>query len=379
MEATELLRPVPPVYTGRARQSRPAASRPHGLITVLVPAHNEAAGISTTVQGLLSQSRRPDRVIVVADNCTDDTAELAVRAGAAVCATVGNRCKKAGALNQALAGLLPDIADDDLILVVDADSVLDIDFIRNAARWLMADERLGAVGGLFRGGPGGGFVGHLQRNEYERYRRDVHRLNGRCLVVTGTAALFRARTLGEVSRGRRSGRLPAGDGLGGVYDTTVLTEDNELTFALKTLGYQVLSPSDCTLTTEVMPTWRMLWRQRERWKRGALENCVQYGLTRVTWRYWGRQVVTMFGVLVTFAYLGSIGYAAVSGDGMHLQPFWLGVTAVFVVERVVTVRYRGWRYMLAAALMYELILDYFLQFVHAKAYAMSLLRRERKW
>lgn len=37
---------------------------------------------------------------------------------------------------------------------------------------------------------------------------------------------------------RQGGRLPAGNGHGGVYDTTVLTEDNELTFALLHLGPQ---------------------------------------------------------------------------------------------------------------------------------------------
>jgi biofilm PGA synthesis N-glycosyltransferase PgaC len=35
--------------------------------------------------------------------------------------------------------------------------------------------------------------------------------------------------------------------------------------------------------------------------------------------------------------------------------------------------------MLAAAAMYELVLDMFLQIVHTKAYADSVLRRERKW
>ncbi|GAA3387081.1 glycosyltransferase family 2 protein [Cryptosporangium minutisporangium] len=378
-DTTAILRPVPLTYRGKARSKRPPDAAPHGRVTILVPAHNEADGIYVTVQGLLSQSQRPDQVIVVADNCTDDTAEIARTAGATVMESVGNRHKKAGALNQALARLLPDTAPDDLIMVVDADSVLDFDFLRNATAWLMSDPSLGAIGGLFRGGPGGGFVGHLQRNEYERYRRDVHRLRGKCLVVTGTAALFRASTLLSVSRARLAGVLPAGNGIGGVYDTSVLTEDNELTFALKTLGYGVLSPSDCTLTTEVMTSWGDLWRQRERWKRGAVENCIQYGFTRVTWRYWGRQFVTMLGVLITFAYLGSIVFSLAFYGGLHVKLFWLGVTGIFMIERVVTVRYRGWRQMLISASMYELVLDYFLQFVHAKAYAMSLLRRERKW
>lgn len=346
-------------------------------ITVLVPAHNEAANIGATIGGLYRQTHAPDRVVVVADNCTDDTVVLAEQAGAEVFTTQDNGHKKAGALNQVLAVLLPILGDTDYVLVQDADSVLDTKFIERAKAHLDADSRLGAVGGVFRGQGGGGFVGHLQRNEYARYARDVARMGGKCLVVTGTAALFKAVTLRHVVQGRLDGTLPPGNG--GVYDTTVLTEDNELSFALLHLGYTIKSPLECGLTTEVMPTWRALWAQRLRWKRGAVENCVQYGLTAVTWRYWGRQVLTAMGVLVTFVYLASIVAALVISGGLTMHPFWLSVSLVFVIERVVTVRYRGWRQMLVSATMYELLLDLFLQFVHARAYFDAATNRKRVW
>ena len=431
------LTPVgPPAPTAVAATGSPAAgpagTRPR--ITVLVPAHDEGDQIVATLEGLRRQTLPPTRTVVVADNCSDDTVALARAAGAEVFETVGNTAKKAGALNQAWAlrfrrartgdrrgpdrraadrrtghgplgdhperrdgsrraalrrgpagdrrtgaSGLPDAADDDLVLVQDADSTLDAGFLAGAARHVLADDRMGAVGGTFRGDPGGGLVGHLQRNEYARYGRDVRRLKGRCLVVTGTAAMFRAATLRSISAARLDGRLPRGDGRGGVYDTTVLTEDNELTFAILHLGYRVLSPKECTLSTEVMPTWRALWNQRLRWKRGAIENCVQYGITRVTWRYWGRQLLTFAGVVVTFLYLGSVAASLLSSGSLKVQPFWLAVTGVFVVERVVTVRDRGWRHMLAAATMYELLYDVFLQLVHAKAYLDAALRRERRW
>ncbi|WOH18021.1 glycosyltransferase family 2 protein [Paenarthrobacter sp. GOM3] len=350
-----------------------------GVVTVLVPAHNESAGITETLLSLNNQTRRPDRIIVVADNCTDDTETLALAQGVEVTGTVGNKDKKAGALNFALGELLPDADPEDLVLVQDADSQLALDFIENATDNLLTDELLGAVGGVFSGGPGGGFVGHLQRNEYARYARDVKRLHGKCLVVTGTAALFRVKTLRDVVAARLAGTLPPGIGKGGVYDTSVLTEDNELSFALLTLGYRIASPSNCTLVTEVMPTWRELWAQRLRWKRGAVENCVQYGWTKITRPYWGRQFLSMIGVLVTLAYFGSIIFALTTGMGLNLQPFWIAVTGIFVLERIVTLRFRGWRYMLLAATMYETVIDIFLQAVHAKAYLDAALNRKKVW
>jgi cellulose synthase/poly-beta-1,6-N-acetylglucosamine synthase-like glycosyltransferase len=342
----------------------------------LLPAHDEADRIGAALASLHAQTDPPTWIVVVADNCTDDTADIAIAHGATVFVTHENSDKKAGALNQSLAHVLPQLRDDDHVLVMDADCTLDPAFLTNAAGYLA--RGYGAVGGIFSGDGGGGFVGHLQRNEYARYARDVARRGGRCLVVTGTAAAFRAEVLRHVSAARLTGRLPAGDGNGGVYDTTVLTEDNELTFALRHLAYRVISPPECTLVTEVMPDWRTLWRQRLRWKRGAVENCFQYGLTRVTLPYWGRQLLTAAGVLVSVAYLSTIAVALTTGT-MHLHPFWLWVSLVFVVERVITVRQRGWRRMALAATCYELVLDYFLQACHAKAYFDAVFRRRRSW
>ena len=50
--------------------------RPAGLrVAVLVPAHDEEDGIGATVSGIAKQLGPSDRLVVVADNCTDRTAE----------------------------------------------------------------------------------------------------------------------------------------------------------------------------------------------------------------------------------------------------------------------------------------------------------------
>lgn len=52
--------------------------------TVVMPAHDEAMGIRETVEAVVGQLRACDALVVVADNCTDDTAGIAARAGATV-------------------------------------------------------------------------------------------------------------------------------------------------------------------------------------------------------------------------------------------------------------------------------------------------------
>ena len=245
------------------------------LVVALIPAHNESDQIENAIRSLNDQASPPDLIVVCADNCTDETAAKAEQAGAHVFETVGNMHKKAGALNQVMEVLMPELWADDAILVTDADSVLAPTFLAEARERL--GDGVGGVGGVFTGRPGGGFVGMLQRNEYARYARDVARLKGKVLVLTGTATLFSVRTLRHVIWARQKGVLPGKAAQ--VYDTKVVTEDNELTLALLHLGYKVVSPKGCRLTTEVMESWRDLYRQL-RWKRGALENLRDYGVTK---------------------------------------------------------------------------------------------------
>jgi cellulose synthase/poly-beta-1,6-N-acetylglucosamine synthase-like glycosyltransferase len=55
-----------------------------GRVAVLVPAHNESTGLLPTIGDIRAQLRFGDRLLVVADNCSDDTASISVAAGAEV-------------------------------------------------------------------------------------------------------------------------------------------------------------------------------------------------------------------------------------------------------------------------------------------------------
>ena len=346
-------------------------------ITVLVPAHDEEASIGATITSLLSQSRPPERVVVVADNCTDDTVAVARRAGAEVVETVGNTEKKAGALNQVLPDLVESMGDNDCVMVVDADTVLEDGFIEVAVGRLSNDRALMSVGGLFFGEGGGRLLGQLQRNEYVRYSRELERRRGRVYVLTGTASIFRAQALRQVA-GARGTLLPGTQG--DVYDTAALTEDNELTLALKTLGALMCSPHECRVVTEVMPKWRHLWNQRLRWQRGALENLGAYGFTPTLVRYWAQQLGIGYSVIALGAFWFLLGSTALATASWVWYPFWLGIGAVFVVDRVVSVWRGGWRArLLAALLLPELAYDLFLDVVYVKGVADITFARRAEW
>ena len=361
------------------RHVRDEAPQPVGPvgITVVIPAHNEECTLPDTLEGLVNQTRSPDRVIVVADNCTDDTVRIALEAHAEVFETVGNTEKKAGALDQALHVLLRGKGPSDAILVVDADTVLHEQFIEVAAGALDADPELAAVGGMFRGGKGGGLLGQFQRNEYLRYSNQVNSRKGRVFVLTGTATMFRSDALLDVAAARGV-YIPGVSGR--VYDLASLTEDNELTLALKSLGAEIRSPEKCVVVTEVMPTWGDLWTQRKRWERGALENLSHYGITAATVRYWGQQFGIGYGVVALNSAILLMIITVISVDRWVWFPFWLIVTGVFMVEHVATVWEGGWKaVLLAVPLVPEICYEVFVQAVFVKSLIDITFSMEARW
>ncbi len=381
------------VVTDRGRRSTDSTRRPLAprtimagnrgeyagpvTITVLVPAHNEQASIGATLVSLFEQNRPPERVIVVADNCSDATARIARRHGAEVVETIDNTEKKAGALNQVLTGLLDELGDNDCVMIVDADTVLDAGFLAAAVQRLSDDRAIMSIGGLFYGDDTRGLLAQLQRNEYVRYSREIERRRGRVYVLTGTASIFRPVALRTVADARGS-LLPGVRG--SVYDTAALTEDNELTLALKSLGALIWSPNECRVITELMPKWSHLWNQRLRWQRGALENLGAYGFKPSLVRYWAQQLGIGYSVIALSSFWLLLGISVAATSDWVWYPFWLGIGGIFVADRVVSVWHGGWRARVLAALLFpELVYDLFLDVVYVKGVFDITFARQAEW
>jgi len=102
-----------------------------GSIAVLVPAHDEEKNIERCVRSLLDgdAGRFRKEVIVIADNCSDRTAELAAGAGARVIVRFDEKVRgKGAAIHYAVTALARE--HQDAFIIVDADSVVGPDFLR---------------------------------------------------------------------------------------------------------------------------------------------------------------------------------------------------------------------------------------------------------
>ena len=114
--------------TPSSRSFRPPRTR----FDIVVPAHNEEAGIAKTVESLraVDYPRELTRVLVVADNCTDATAHNARSAGAIVLErTNADRRGKGYALDFAFEASAREYVAD-AVVVVDADTVVSPNLLR---------------------------------------------------------------------------------------------------------------------------------------------------------------------------------------------------------------------------------------------------------
>jgi cellulose synthase/poly-beta-1,6-N-acetylglucosamine synthase-like glycosyltransferase len=115
--------------------ARPAPESRRPRLAVLIPAHDEAGGIQRTLRSIAPDLMPGDRMLVVADNCSDDTAQLAASAGAQVAVRHdADRRGKGYALDFGVRHLEAD--PPEVLVIVDADcevSPLMVDRISRAA------------------------------------------------------------------------------------------------------------------------------------------------------------------------------------------------------------------------------------------------------
>jgi hypothetical protein len=121
----------------RSRRGYADRTPPRSRLVVLVPAHDEAELIGRCVWSLLDQTypRTLYDVVVIADNCSDDTAAIARAAGAQVRErTQPDLRGKGRALRFGIDFVLASEPVPDAVVVVDADSRVDRDFLTTLVR-----------------------------------------------------------------------------------------------------------------------------------------------------------------------------------------------------------------------------------------------------
>jgi cellulose synthase/poly-beta-1,6-N-acetylglucosamine synthase-like glycosyltransferase len=230
---------------------------------ILVPAHNEAAVIGRTLDSfrLLDYPRDQFQVHVVADNCTDGTAEVVQRCGFNVHERVDPVSPGKGpALNWLLDRLQADGTPFDTVLIVDADTTLRTDFLRHMAAAM--DEGARAAQAYYGVHDAGGSSAAALRSAALACRHNLRPLGrsaiGASCGLYGNGMAFDA----EIMKGRRwSGHL---------------TEDMEFQMDLLLEGQRVAYVPGAVLEAEMPHNLGSATSQNERWERGRQQMARRY-------------------------------------------------------------------------------------------------------
>ncbi|MFI5662483.1 glycosyltransferase [Streptomyces sp. NPDC051684] len=221
-------------------------------VTVIVPAHNEEAGLPATLESIAAQTVPPARVIVVDDASTDATGRIARRYGAEVLRPRHNLGSKAKAQNHALAHCA-----SELVLAVDADTVLAPDYIEKVAP-VFADPRVTIAAGNVQT--------RFARTLWER-GRSVEYLHGfhwqrpiqagadSPMVCSGCCSMFRRAALGE-------------DG----FPERTIVEDMDFTWSQQIAGRRAVYVSDAVARAADPESLLYLRKQVWRWMAGFCQN-----------------------------------------------------------------------------------------------------------
>lgn len=237
---------------GEAAAPNPGAC---GKLAVVVPAHDEASGIGQCVMSLLACARPPNgvRIVVIADNCTDNTAELARDAGAEVIERHDPHNRGKGyALELAFEQVMQD-AEVEALLVVDADSEVEHSFLV---------EMAGAFGAGADGAQCRYLIGNADATDKGR------------LMNVALLAFNVARPRGRAQLGLSVGILGNGFGLHRrvlevlPYTARSVVEDLEYHLMMVREGFRMQFVESTSVTADLPVSEEGQTTQRARWEGG---------------------------------------------------------------------------------------------------------------
>jgi cellulose synthase/poly-beta-1,6-N-acetylglucosamine synthase-like glycosyltransferase len=228
---------------------------------VLVPAHNESLCVSATVAAIREQVAEGDRVLVVADNCSDDTATLARAAGAEVLErTDATHRGKGYALAAGVAVLSGD--PPEVLLLLDADVVPPPGSLDRLSRLAKSTKRPVQAIYLLHSQPNAGTKSLL--SEFAFLVKNAVRpagLNrlGLPVMLTGTGIALPWAVLSDIS-------LASGD----------IVEDMKLGLDLLLAGHPPMLCPDVVLRGGLPDAQPTALTQRTRWEHGHLALAKRY-------------------------------------------------------------------------------------------------------
>ena len=238
---------------------RPQSKKSKPVVSVIIPAYNEANYISDCIRSVLSVDYPRDKleVIVVDDGSKDDTYKIAKSLeGGPVRVFKKKNGGKGAALNFGIGK-----SNGEFIATMDADSYLTKNTIIEVLPFF-DDSEVMAVTPAVKVKPSNSWLKEFQRVEYLLilFSRKLLSFMDSVPVTPGPFSIFRASVFGEI----------------GGFDEDNLVEDQEIALRIQANNYKIRSSMTADVYTEPPDNMRDLLKQRIRWQRGGFRNYWRY-------------------------------------------------------------------------------------------------------
>lgn len=309
-------------------------------IVVLVPAHNEEATIGATIESLLAQERKADEIVVIPNGCTDKTAEVSRQYPVTVLELPKLEHRKSEALNRAW---LTYGQDADIVVCMDSDTEFPVNALKDWEMEMTENPDLGGSSSKFTT-QGTGFLTRLQKAEFSAWA-DLCLRRGETRVVSGTGAALNGQVMRDIAA--RTDRV-------GPWSYRSQTEDFELTYRIRELGYKCHVSPTVRAYTDSMKDMKSLWNQRMKWQCGTVEDLLAFGFNRLTWKDWMVQLAGLGNALLKIFTMIIMGGLVLTGQ-LGIVWVWLLLPLLVValeVKRAMRIPHRDkWDILFALALV----------------------------
>jgi biofilm PGA synthesis N-glycosyltransferase PgaC len=313
-------------------------------VVALVPACNEEKSIERTLLSLLRQTYPFEYILVIANNCIDNTVAVVQRLQEEYGASylrlevmAKNDYKKSGALNHGYNMLEPDV---DFVFGMDADTIIDKQLVEKGVGQFCQQSYTGGICSAYRTLPLGPDATHWQRFLWRLQNIEFGLANAwrvenlkNARVLPGVSVIFRNGVLKLVAELKN----------GIVWAIDSLVEDYGLTLDIKDLGWMAKSSFDMISWSDVPLKIRGkggLFEQRQRWYSGTVDVLRHRGLKKHSRYELFTIVLLMFNLLMRFALIG--GYITLAAEGIPIK--WVSVFLILPAVCIVSQLYRLFRY-----------------------------------
>ncbi|MDX1441581.1 MAG: glycosyltransferase [Nitrosopumilaceae archaeon] len=286
-------------------------------VSIIIPAYNEEKVIQKTLESMIETQYPRKEIIFVDDGSTDKTLEIAKNYKDSIIVLHKENGGKASALNYGMV-----YAKGEIIVVVDADTIIGRNSIKEIVKGFEVDKHVAAVAGNIKVRNRVNWITKCQALEYllgiQVVRRAFDRF-GSITVVPGA--------LGAFKKSAVSGT--------GAYGKETIVEDFDQTIKLLKAGLITQGSIKAVAYTEAPTTVLDFAKQRKRWYRGNIQVLSRHSDALTNPRFGYLQKLALpylfLGMIITpiigFTALANVIIGVFSGDAWWV----LEVAGIFTI------------------------------------------------